>query len=140
MSSEEIKFSMDIIGEDGEWIEEEFCTKDVEKFLDAIGEDKELLKQFLNTRVLPPTFLTIFRKGRPDPNIQGFKTFLHAEQEYEIFSTPKSNKVRYRTRIENIYKKQSKKTGKDMIFVVFETEFFSEGEIFAKGKSTLVFL
>ena len=140
MSEEKIIFSESVKGKEGEWIEEEFCSKDLEKFLSAIGEENKL-QDYIKNGWIFPTFFTIFRKGRPDPQISGYKTFLHAEQEYEIFSFPKlGEKVKYRTKIKDIYKKVSKKTGKEMVFVVFETEFYSSENLICIGRSTLVFL
>jgi hypothetical protein len=84
MSEEKIIFPENVKGKEGDWIEEEFCSKDLEKFLAAIGEENKL-QDYIKNGWIFPTFFTIFRKGRPDPQISGYKTFLHAEQEYEIF-------------------------------------------------------
>lgn len=139
----EIQYSEDVKGKWGPWIEEEFCRKDVEKFLDAIGLSEEEKSQYIRKGLVPPTFFTIFRRGRPEHGVRNFRTFLHAEQEYEIFRFPSyGEKIRYRTRISDIYEKTSKKTGNKMVFVVFETEFFSSAsdELLCVGRATLVFL
>jgi len=139
----EIEYSLDVKGKWGPWVEEQFCEKDVEKFLDAIGLTEEEKSEYISKGVVPPTFFTIFRKGRPAHGVKNYRTFLHAEQEYEIYSLPEyGEKIRYRTRVFDIYEKVSRKTGKKMVFVVFETEFYSasDNNLICVGRSTLVFL
>ena len=92
-----IEFSPDVKGKWGPWEEEVFCEKDVEKFLDAIGFDEEEKREYIERGWIPPTFFTVFRKGRPDPEVKNYRTLLHAEQEYEIFSFPSyGERIRYR--------------------------------------------
>ncbi|MCS7213953.1 MAG: MaoC family dehydratase N-terminal domain-containing protein [Candidatus Calescibacterium sp.] len=133
-----MEYSESVKGKEGEWIEEEFCSKDVERFLEAVGYEKDY---FLKEKIVPPTFFTVFRKGRPDPEVKGYKTILHAEQEYEIIRLPKfGEKIRYKTKIKDIYQKESSKTKQKMVFVVFETEFYSGNELICIGRSTIVFI
>ncbi len=126
----------------GEWIEEEFCEKDIEKFLDAIGFTEGEKERYLKDGLIPPTFLTVFRKGRPPYPVKDYTTLLHAEQEYEFFHPlPKpKTKIKYRTRIADINEKVSKKTGKKMTFIVFETEYYTDERLFCIARATIVFL
>ncbi|GBD03825.1 hypothetical protein HRbin19_01122 [bacterium HR19] len=138
---DELTFSEEVKGKWGEWIEEDFCSKDVERFLLAIREEN--IDEYIKNKIIPPTFFTCFRKGRPDHGVKGFRTFLHAEQEYEFFSFPDyGERIRYRTRVADIYEKVSKRTGRKMVFVVFETEYYSvrDGRLLCIAKATLVFM
>lgn len=118
----------------GEWQCAEFCSRDIQKFLEAIEDDNPL---FLKEKITPPTFFTLFRKGRPEYDVKGFKVMFHAGQEYVIKRLPKVGElVKYRSQIKDTF---TKKKGK-MLFVVIETEFKVEEEEIAKALTTLVYV
>lgn len=96
------------------------------------------------TRVAPPTFMTVFRRGELDLlDAIGVKLahVLHAEQEYEYMQDIQAgDRVRLESKLAHVAEKETASV--DMQFLTFETEIHLEGEaeysLAGKAKSLIV--